>query len=91
MDKSAWEITNRQTDQIGVDGYKVSLEIYTSGVGDVAGRYKVVIKDTSGVVVDSIDDVSFDKRADRYISNVINPGTTILGKSDLLISIMIRL
>lgn len=62
-----------------VHGYTVSLEKFTSGVGDPAGRYVIVIKDNRGVTVDQIQDVSFDPTATRYIGNVINPGSAIGG------------
>lgn len=58
-----------------VDGYSVTLELYTEGLGDAAGRYKLTIKDSNKQVVDVVEDLSFDKQADRYISNVVNPGT----------------
>lgn len=58
-----------------VDGYKVNVEVYTEGVGDSAGRYKITVKDAANQVVDVVQDVSFDKLADRYIANVVNPGS----------------
>lgn len=60
------------------DALTVSLSLFTEGVGETAGRYKIVIKE-NGVVTDSIDDISFDKNAVRYIANVINPDSTIGG------------
>jgi len=64
-----------------IDGYTVALSIFTEAVGDAAGRYRLAIKDTSNIVVESIEDVTFDKRSDRYIANVINPGTKYGGTS----------
>ncbi len=58
-----------------IDGYTVSLDIFTDAVGDAAGRYRITVKDSSGVAVDIVEDVSFDKREDRYVGNVINAGT----------------
>ena len=58
-----------------IDDYTVSLDIFTDAVGDAAGRYKISIKDSSGAVIDTIEDVSFDKREERYVANVINAGT----------------
>lgn len=58
-----------------VDGYTVNVEVFTEGLGDSAGRYKVTVKDSARQVVDVVQDVSFDKRADRYVGNVINPGS----------------
>jgi hypothetical protein len=62
-----------------VDGYKVNLSIFTSGVGDASGRYTLTIVDSSGAPLDSISDITFDKRDDRYIGNVLNPGTALGG------------
>lgn len=62
-----------------VDGFSATLELFTEGLGDVAGRYKLTIKDNNGQVVDILDDVSFDKREDRYIANIVNPGTRFGG------------
>jgi hypothetical protein len=62
-------------------GYTASLEVFTEGVGDPAGRYKLTIKDATGAVVDQIQDVTFDKTADRWIGNVINPGTKYGGRN----------
>lgn len=64
-----------------LDDYTVDLSLYTQGVGDVSGRYQLTIKDAAGVVVDNVDDVSFDKTADRYIANVVNPATTYGGRN----------
>lgn len=58
-----------------IDNYSITLELFTEGLGDSAGRYKITVKDANSQVVDVVEDVSFDKREDRYISNVINPGT----------------
>ncbi len=62
-----------------IDNHTVSLELYTNGVGEVAGRYQIVIKDPAGNVVDTISDVSFDKNSARYVANLINPGSTLGG------------
>lgn len=64
-----------------MDGYTVVLEVFTDGVGDVTGRYKITVRDDVGTVLDVIEDVSFDKTADRYIANVLNPGTTFGGRN----------
>jgi hypothetical protein len=61
-----------------VDGMSASLEVFTEGVA-AAGRYKIVIKDANRSVLDVVDDVSFDKRDDRYIGNLVNPGTKFGG------------
>lgn len=62
-----------------LNGYKVSVQLFTQGVGDTAGLYSVTISDASGTVVDSISNVSFDPRAANYIGNVVNPGTVLGG------------
>lgn len=59
--------------------YTVSLESFTDGVGDAAGRFKITLSDAAGVTLDVIEDVSFDKREARYIGNVLNPGSTLGG------------
>lgn len=57
-----------------VDGITATLEIFTEAVA-AAGRYRLTVRDTSGVVLEVVDDLSFDKRDDRYIGNVLNPGS----------------
>jgi phage tail sheath protein FI len=64
-----------------VNNLRVSLELYTDGIGESAGRYRLVIKDNSGAVLDAVDDVNFDKRTTRYIGNVVNPGSALGGAS----------
>jgi len=64
-----------------VDGYTATLEIFSEGVGETAGRFKLTIKDSTGLVLDIIEDISFDKNAARYIANVINAGSSIGGKN----------
>lgn len=62
-----------------LDGYTATVQLQTHGVGDLTGRYQIIIKNPSGLVVDLIEDVSFDTTATRYIANVLNPGTTFGG------------
>lgn len=62
-----------------VNGFTVSLELFTNGVGSASGRYQVVIRNQQGQVVDTISDVSFDPSATRYIANVMNAGSSIGG------------
>jgi len=57
------------------DGYSIELQIYNG----VSGRYTVFIKDEQNIVVDRIDDVSFDQTDDRYIGNIINEGSSLGG------------
>lgn len=60
-------------------GYSVTLELFTDGVGDSAGRYRLTILDNNNQPVEAIDDVSFDKREARYIANLVNPGSSLGG------------
>ncbi len=62
-----------------VDGMTIALAQQTSGVGDLAGRYRMAVRDADGVQIDLIDDISFDPTATRYIGNVLNPGSPIGG------------
>lgn len=63
-----------------INNYTLSLDVYTDGVGDAAGRFKVTIKNLSGVSQDVVEDVTFtDSTAARYIGNVVNPGTVLGG------------
>ena len=64
-----------------VDNLRLSVELYTDGIGEAAGRYRLVVRDSSGAVLDSVDDVNFDKRTARYIGNVVNPGSALGGAS----------
>lgn len=63
-----------------IDGYTVAIEQYT-GIGDSAGRYNVIVRDNTNAVVERVTDISFDKTKERYIGNVINPGTSIGGNN----------
>jgi hypothetical protein len=62
-----------------VDGLTATLEVYTEGVGEVAGRYKLTIADAGGQALEVVSDISFDKREDRYVANVVNPGSSLGG------------
>jgi hypothetical protein len=62
-----------------MDDVSASLALFTEGVGDASGRYKITLAGTQGEILDIIDDISFDKRDSRYIGNVVNPGSTIGG------------
>jgi hypothetical protein len=64
-----------------VDAYTVSLDLYTAGLGSPSGRYSVTIRNSGGAPVSIARDVSFDKNSDRYIGNVLNPGTSLGGAS----------
>lgn len=58
-----------------VDPYTVNLSLFTNSATGAAGRYRIQVVGSQGELLDSIDDVSFDKRDDRYIANVVNPGS----------------
>lgn len=62
-----------------INDYLISVSLATEGATDAAGRYRISIANLNGVVIEVIDDVSFDKNATRYIGNVINPGTPFGG------------
>lgn len=64
-----------------LEGYTLTLE-NSLNLGRVApGLYSVRIFDPAGLeVVDArVDDVSFDPTEDRYIGNVVNPGSSLGG------------
>lgn len=58
-----------------IDDYKLTLEPY----GDEPGRYTIRIYDLNGIEMERIDDISFDPTNDRYIADLINPGSTYGG------------
>lgn len=63
-----------------VDDYSASLSVYVDSSA-TSGRYRLTLKDPSGVTIDLIDNISFDKRDTRYIGNVINPGSKFGGQN----------
>ena len=70
-----------------IDNYTLDLSLFTEGVGNVAGRFKIIIKDSTGSAVERIEDVSFNPADDRYIGNVVNAGSRYGGvNGDPLIS-----
>jgi phage tail sheath protein FI len=64
-----------------INDYRVSLSLFTQGVGDASGRYQITISNRQGQVLESISDVSFDKRSARYVANLINPGSSLGGSA----------
>jgi hypothetical protein len=60
-------------------GYTLGVSVFTQGVGDSAGRFVITVTDPNGVVVDTVQDVSFDPSSARYIANVVNNGGVIAG------------
>lgn len=58
-----------------VDNYNLNVSLFTDGLGNISNRYVVSVVDANGVVVERFTDVVFDKTADRYIGNFLNPGT----------------
>jgi len=61
------------------NGLKFELSLFTEGVGEIAGRYKLLIYGSGGEILDRVEDISFDKTASRYIANVLNPGSVFGG------------
>jgi hypothetical protein len=62
-----------------INGCSATLEIFTEGFGNSAGRYTLVLNDKNNRPVDAIRDITFDKRDARYIGNILNPGTSLGG------------
>ena len=63
-----------------LNGYTVALDVATKVVGDASGRYDLTIRNPGGQVIEIVEDVSFDLRADRYLGRVLNPGTVHGGR-----------
>lgn len=64
-----------------VDNYKLSVALFTNALGESANRYVVTVTDKNGIAVEVFKDVVFDKTADNYIGNYMNPGTKYGGVS----------
>lgn len=63
-----------------IDGYTLSLTLYTDVQDSDTKRFTLEIFDASNnVSVDRIDDISFDRNDSRYIANVVNPDTQFGG------------
>jgi hypothetical protein len=62
-----------------VDGLTVSLAPFVTGPTDSAGRYTLTVQDNLGNQLENIQDISFDPDDDRYIANILNPGSAIGG------------
>jgi len=62
-----------------VDEYTITVRIFTEGIGDSANRYVVEVYDSNDLIVERVEDVSFDSSDERYIGNVVNPGSSIGG------------
>lgn len=65
-----------------IDDFVLTLRVFdqAGGGNDVAGRFQVIIEDSSsGLAVDTVDDISFDPRDERYVANVINENSPIGG------------
>jgi hypothetical protein len=61
-----------------IDSYKISLQLYAKDQSTgqtLPGHFQISITDTNNLVVENITDVTFDILSDRYIGNVINPGS----------------
>jgi uncharacterized protein len=61
------------------DDYTVTLEVWQSDLEDSAGTFSLLIYNDQGVLVDRINEVSFDASEDRYIGNIVDAGSTIGG------------
>ena len=64
-----------------VNSYSISVDVYTDALGNSSDRFTVLVVDALGVAVEKFSDVSFDKTADRYIGNFLNPGTKYGGNT----------
>jgi phage tail sheath protein FI len=64
-----------------INDYKLSLSLFTQGVGDASGRFQLTVSNMQGQPLDTVSDLSFDKRSERYIGNVLNPGSPFGGTS----------
>lgn len=53
----------------------LQLSLFTEGVGDIAGRFKLLILGAQGEILERVEDFTFDKRDDNYIGKMINPGS----------------
>jgi len=62
-----------------LDSYTLTLSLQTQIAGNPAARYQLVITDPNGATADNVQNISFDKTDDRYIGNVLNPGTAYGG------------
>lgn len=58
------------------DDITIQLSLFTEGVGDIAGRYKLVVLGREGEILERVEDFTFDKNDDNYIANLINPGSS---------------
>lgn len=58
-----------------INDYELTLEVYNN----TPGRFTLKLYDGSNVLVDRVDDVSFDSREARYIGNILNEGTSLGG------------
>jgi hypothetical protein len=64
-----------------IEDFTASLSVFDQGEGQgtVAGRFSITIQDTSGNTLEIIEDVTFNSLDERYIANVINPGSRFGG------------
>lgn len=58
-----------------IDNYVFTLENFN----DEPGVYTIKIIDSAGIETERIDEVYFDPAEERYIANLINPGSTLGG------------
>ena len=55
--------------------YKINLVSNSTSPGSPVGRYSLQISQSNGQVVESYDEIYFNPALDRYIGNVVNPGS----------------
>lgn len=65
-------------------GLQLTLEMSTEGPQGMSSMYRLTVRDVQGQSVDVIDQISFDKTNPRYIANLVNPGSSLGGRSGSL-------
>lgn len=74
-----WFVAKSPGTWIDENTLDLQTAVGSDGLGEVAGRFRIFLRTTNGVVEDTIEDVTFDIRDERYIGNVINEGSAIGG------------
>jgi hypothetical protein len=62
-----------------LDDYTLTLSLQTQIAGNAAARYQMTLTDPDGATAENVQNLSFDKTDDRYIGNVLNPGSAYGG------------
>lgn len=60
-----------------INDYELTVEVYNN----TPGRFSLKLYDDGNVLVERVDDVSFDSREARYVGNILNEGTSLGGTS----------